>query len=268
MSYLVTGASRGIGLELVKQLLALPKSQVTKVIALSRGAPPAALQELLDKHTSRSIHITASVDNTESVKQAAQAIEIQLGDAGLDVLINNAGVLGEVSAEGARFIPPEEMLRVLDVNVVGAHRVTAAFLPLLEKGKQKKVINMFVKNSDSIPSIGCADVRRRSSTMGSIAMSEYFTFAPVPPYKISKTALHMLNKQYASEYEGKGFTFLALSPGWLKTDLGGPHADLDVDVGVRDVIRIILEATPAQNGNAVSIKVSGNDRYDGKEIPW
>ncbi|KAK4902834.1 hypothetical protein LTR27_000773 [Elasticomyces elasticus] len=249
MSYLVTGASRGIGLELVQQLLALPGSQVTKVIALSRGAPPAALQELLDKHAERATHVTASVDDTQSVKQAAQAVEAQLGDQGLDVLINNAGIFGEVFAEGAKFIPPEEMLRVLDVNVVGPHRVTAAFLTLLEKGRQKKVINM-------------------SSTLGSIAMSEYFTFAPVPPYKISKTALHMLNKQYALEYEGKGFTFLAVSPGWLKTDLGGPHADLDVDVGVRDVIRIILEATPAQNGHAVGIKVSGNDRYDGKEVPW
>ncbi|KAK3651280.1 hypothetical protein LTR56_005737 [Elasticomyces elasticus] len=268
MSYLITGASRGIGLELVKQLLALPEPQVTKVIALSRGAPPAALQELLDNHTARSTHVTASVDDTESVKQAAKAAEAELGDQGLDVLINNAGVFGEVFAEGARFIAPEEMLRVLDVNVVGPHRMTAAFLPLLEKGKQKKVINMFVKSHNYRPSIGCADVRRRSSTLGSIAMSEYFTFAPVPPYKISKAALHMLNKQYALEYEGKGFTFLAVSPGWLKTDLGGPHADLDVDVGVRDVMRIILEATPAQNGHAVGIKVSGNDRYDGKEVPW
>ncbi|KAK5716806.1 hypothetical protein LTR17_016331 [Elasticomyces elasticus] len=268
MSYLVTGASRGIGLELVKQLLALPGSQVTKVIALSRGAPPAALQELLDKHAERATHVTASVDDTQSVKQAAQAVEAQLGDQGLDVLINNAGIFGEVFAEGAKFIPPEEMLRVLDVNVVGPHRVTAAFLPLLEKGKQKKVINMFVKSSNYRPSIGCAEVRRRSSTLGSIAMSEYFTFAPVPPYKISKTALHMLNKQYAQEYEGKGYTFLAVSPGWLKTDLGGPHADLDVDVGVRDVIRIMLEATPVQNGHALSIKVLGNDRYNGKEVPW
>ncbi|TKA81379.1 hypothetical protein B0A55_02058 [Friedmanniomyces simplex] len=250
MSYVVTGASRGIGLELIKQLLDLPASQVTKVFALTRSTPPAALQTLLDKHADRAEHITASVNDTQSVQQAAQAVEAKLEGKGLDVLINNAGIFGAVSTNGATSIPPEELARVLDVNVVGPHRMMSAFLPLLEAGKQKKVINI-------------------TSTLGSLALSEHYTFAPVPPYKVSKTALNMLNKQYALEYKGRGFTFLAVSPGWLKTDLGGPHADLDVDVGVAEVIRITLEATPEQNGQALNIRVPGmEERYDGKVVPW
>lgn len=99
---------------------------------------------MLDNHSDRVIHITAAVDGTNSVQQAAKAVEKKLDGQLLDCLFNNAGIHGEVFANGAKTLPPEEMLRVLDFNVVGPHRVTAAFLPLLEKGKQKKVINMYV----------------------------------------------------------------------------------------------------------------------------
>jgi hypothetical protein len=83
----------------------------------------------------------------------------------------------------------------------------------------------------------------------------------------------MLNKQYAIQYADAGFTFLAVSPGWLKTDLGGvDYADLEVPVGVAELKRIILEATPSQNGQLVNILVPGQEEafglYNGKEIPW
>ncbi|KAL8899530.1 MAG: hypothetical protein Q9207_006156 [Kuettlingeria erythrocarpa] len=143
-TYLITGASRGIGLELTKQLLDLPISQVGKVFALSRSDSPGPLRDLITKsHPERAIQIFASVDDTAAVQKAAQDVKAKLGDAqGLDVLINNAAETAACPG-GTKTVPPEQMARIFDVNVVGVQRVTAAFLPLLEAGEQKKVINVY-----------------------------------------------------------------------------------------------------------------------------
>lgn len=79
-------------------------------------------------------------------------------------------------------------------NVVGAHVVTSAFLPLLRKGTQKKVANL-------------------STTLGSMEMAPRYKVFPVPAYKVAKAALNMLTVQQALEYGEEGFTFLVLSPG-------------------------------------------------------
>jgi NAD(P)-dependent dehydrogenase (short-subunit alcohol dehydrogenase family) len=138
-SYAITGASRGIGLELVKQLL--EDEHVGKVFALSRGQPSSGLKTLQTKHNDRLIHVSASVDSTESVQSAAEEVETALGGKGLDVLVNNAGIQ-HAHPHGIRTMPAEQLMEVLDVNVAGPHRTIVAFLPLLEKGEQKKVINM------------------------------------------------------------------------------------------------------------------------------
>ena len=141
-SYAITGASRGIGLELTRQLLALPSSQVGPVFALCRGASTPALRQLLDEHPDRAVHVVASVTDAASVQQAAQEVEAQLGGAGLDVLVNNAAVGGGIKPDGMRSVPPEDIAAMLDTNLLGVHRVTTAFLPLLERGAQKKIINV------------------------------------------------------------------------------------------------------------------------------
>ena len=145
-SYLITGASRGLGLELTKQLLDLPLSQVGKVFALSRS-DSTPLDNLIKKSPDRAFHIKASVDSTESVQAAARDVTAKLGSEGLDVLVNNAGVMSS-SPDGTKAIPPEQLADVFNVNVIGVHRVIAALLPLLQAGKQKKVINMYGARSN------------------------------------------------------------------------------------------------------------------------
>lgn len=139
-TYLVTGAARGIGLELTKQLAELQGAQV---FALTRSEPTAALRTLIDGSGGRVVSVLAAVDDTESVREAACKVEAHLGaEGGLDVLVNNAGIAGSMSP--MEDCPPEELAQVLDTNLVGPQRVITAFLPLLRAGKEKKVINMCV----------------------------------------------------------------------------------------------------------------------------
>lgn len=140
-SYLITGASRGIGLELTKQLLELPASAVSQIFALSRGMS-TSLKDVIDNSAGRAVQITASVDNLESVQKAAKEIKAALRTSGLDVLVNNAGV-SSYSPEGLKSVKPGDLQHCLDVNVTGPHRMISAFLPLLEAGKAKKVINVY-----------------------------------------------------------------------------------------------------------------------------
>ena len=142
-NYLVTGASRGIGLELTKQLLELPVSQVGKVFAVTRSGSSASLRDLANRNPDRVVHVIASVDDTESVKRAAREVKAKLGAQGLDVLVNNAGIQA-FSPGGTKTAPPEQLAHQFDVNVIGPQRMIAAFLPLLETGNQKKVINVYV----------------------------------------------------------------------------------------------------------------------------
>ena len=97
-SFLITGASRGFGLALVKELVSLPTSQVSKIIATVRGDAPA-LNEIVEKSSGRVAVVKLDVTDQTSIKKAAAETEPILGEKGLDVLINNAGI-GQFAFQG------------------------------------------------------------------------------------------------------------------------------------------------------------------------
>ena len=142
-TFFITGASRGLGLELTKQLLQSPASQVAQVFASSRSEASGALQDLITNNPDRAHHVIAAIDDAESVQKAAKEVQDTLGSRGLDVLINNAGITAS-NEGGISGMSTELLTSVLDVNLLGTHRTTCAFLPLLEKGEQKKIINLSV----------------------------------------------------------------------------------------------------------------------------
>ena len=129
-TYLITGASRGIGLELTKQLLELPTSEVSKVFAVARNAETDAIKQLEQKYPDRLHPVSASVDNTASVQKAVEVVKHKLDGQSLDVLVNNAGISGETKGS-IKDMELDQLTQILDVNVVGVQRVTAAFFPLL-----------------------------------------------------------------------------------------------------------------------------------------
>lgn len=144
-TYLITGTSRGIGLELTKQLSELPSTQVSKIFAVTRG-PSSGLQRVIDSSSGRVINIVIdNISSKSSVSKAVQEVEKHLNGNGLDVLINNAGMM-PVTPEGMKSLTAASLKEVYDVNVVSAQVMSKSFLPLLQKGKGKKIINMYDLN--------------------------------------------------------------------------------------------------------------------------
>ncbi|OQE46554.1 hypothetical protein PENCOP_c001G01672 [Penicillium coprophilum] len=94
-------------------------------------------------------------------------------------------------------------------------------------------------------------------------MSDFHDHLATPAYKTSKAALNMLTAQYAQQYARDGFTVLAISPGWLCTDLGTDQADISVEKGAEKVLDIIQKATPDQNGKFLNICVPKSETRNG-----
>ncbi|KAI0063864.1 C-factor [Artomyces pyxidatus] len=231
-TWLVTGSNRGIGLELVKQLVA---SSNNIVIATCRKPGSAsALTELASAAPGR-LHIVAlDVSDGASIKASVEPVKDVLETHGLDYLVNNAATN---NGEDSAFTFTEEILvRTLKANVVGPALIAQAYLPYLEKGKRKVIMNL-------------------STGLASIASGYKDLLAS---YSISKTALNMLTYKQATARPD--IIAFVIDPGWVKTDMGGPNAVLETKDCVAGLLKIITSATTEQSG-----KYYG---YDGQTIPW
>ncbi|KAI4868886.1 short chain dehydrogenase reductase [Hypoxylon rubiginosum] len=251
-SYLITGASRGFGLALVRELISHPTSKVGTVFAATRS-DSSVLNELAQKSSGRVIVVKLDVTDRGSIKKAAAEVESKLEGKGLDVLINNAGIC-QYAFEGIKTM--ETLEESFAINVMGVHWVIQAFLPLVQKGAQKKVVNV-------------------STTLGSTTMAPGNSYFPAPAYKISKAAANALTAQYAVEYEKEGFSFTALCPGWMKTEMGGGDvAELAPEESAKASLEIIFAEGQKYNGQLRKIFVKGWENfkgrnvYDGAIAPW
>jgi NAD(P)-dependent dehydrogenase (short-subunit alcohol dehydrogenase family) len=143
------------------------------------------------------------------------------------------------------YSPREEYMNVIDTNVGGVSDTTQAFLPLLRKrgnDKVKRIVNM-------------------SSILGSVGDSIHFDkTGSSSAYKVSKTALNMLTALFASALESESFVVIAIHPGWVRTDMGGENAHLEVPDSVRYLINSFSNLTTADNGRFLN--------YDGQTIGW
>lgn len=228
---LVTGANRGLGLEFATQLLA----RGAHVIATCRDPGKAnALNHLAAEHPGRLHVLPVDVEKPATIAELVR--ETALVVDGLDLLINNAGVL----VPGERFggLEAEALEHTLRVNTVGPVLTTQAFADLLRKGNTPKVANV-------------------SSQLGSIANTKAFG---TPSYSISKAALNMAVVQMAHAFEPDGIPVLALHPGWAQTDMGGPQAHITPAEAVTGMLREI---------DALSMQTTGRFRdWQGRDLPW
>ena len=210
----ITGAGRGLGLELARQY----REDGWRVIGTVRK--PAADMVTLD------------VTNFSEVKQLTS----RLKGVPVDVLFCNAGVSGKRGMAVGSF-DYAEWENVLRVNLLGAAAVVEALVDNVAASERKVVALM-------------------SSRLGSITESSGMTL----PYSTSKAALNMLAKGLAATLSSRGIIVVALSPGWVKTDMGGPSAALTPETSVRGLRKVLGGLRKEDSGKFMS--------YDGSSIPW
>ncbi|KAJ8455731.1 hypothetical protein ONZ51_g12353 [Trametes cubensis] len=234
-TWLVTGASRGIGLEFVRLLVSSPEHVV--IAACRRPESATALQALKESERGERLHVVRmDVSDFDSIRASVKQLEPILDDVGLDYLINNAGIITE---DTAFTLDPEQLMDILRTNAAGPALVSQVCLPFLEKGTRKVVLNV-------------------SSTGGSIATSDQRKDKKYTSYSMSKAALNMLTvKQKA---ERPDIIAITLDPGWVKTDMGGKDGLLEPEESISSILKIVTSATPADSGKYL--------RYNGESLPW
>ena len=229
---LITGANRGIGLEMTRQLL----TQGNRLVATCRKPRTAIdLQDLADQFPEQLTILPLEVTNTISIQSAYNASQ-RIVDH-LDVLINNAGILD--GNETLATFDPDVMQQTFDVNATGSMRVVTQFLPLLQKGDAAKIINI-------------------TSQLGSLqAMTRKWGRYS---YNSSKAALNMLTRMLALDLKDDGIAVICVHPGWVQTDMGGASADITPAESASGILSVIDNLTLAQTGKFYT--------YAGDEHLW
>ncbi|MCJ8314990.1 MAG: SDR family oxidoreductase [Saccharospirillaceae bacterium] len=211
---LITGTNRGIGLELVKQFLAKPYH----VIATYRGKPSDILTELTQSENITLLEL--EVTSAESIKALVNKLDNQC----IDILINNAGILGPEN-QSLENIDIEGWMQTFAVNSISPFVISQALLPLLEQSTAPKIINL-------------------SSMMAALHRESTGMYA----YRSSKAALNKISQTMAVELKHKGFIICPVHPGWVKTDMGGEDAEITALESAQGIFKL------AKN---ISIKDSG-----------
>jgi NAD(P)-dependent dehydrogenase (short-subunit alcohol dehydrogenase family) len=199
-SYAITGASKGIGREFVRQLAADANNTV---LAIVRDPKSSGISELASNHPNLHV-IEGDVTDPKSILEAASAAAAITGGK-LDVLIHNSNAIDlatafsnptqlpfDAQATRAIFEPS------LSTGVYGGIWTTNAFLPLIEKGVQKKIVHI-------------------SSAMADLELIKKTGVSYSVPYSVSKAGMNVQVTKYAAELAPKGIKVLALSPGWVDT---------------------------------------------------
>ncbi len=209
---LVTGAGRGIGLELVRQLRARGDDVIATVRRPEAGA---ALAELGARVEALDVDDPASVDS----------LAARLEGTPVDLLINNAGVYGQRGAD-LDSLDLEDALATFRTNALGPLRVTRALLPALRAGAGKRVVQVTSK-------MGSIDDNGSGGSYG---------------YRASKAALNALNRSLSVDLAPEGFTCVVLHPGWVQTDMGGSAAPVSVEESARGMLAVLDGLGPGDTG--------------------
>ncbi|KAK7057763.1 NAD(P)-binding protein [Favolaschia claudopus] len=219
-SYVVTGASRGIGLEFVRQLSADSKNSVFALVRNKQGA--TKLHELARANV---VVLEADVTNAKALQLAAAEVAKATNNK-LDYLINNAGKTNHPGFTLDNFPSPEalehDLLDNFRTNTIGVVHSTNAFLPLLKNGSAKKVVCL-------------------NSALADLDLTVQVEAIGAASYSISKAALTMVVAKYAAQYKSMGFTFLCISPGLVATDMlpAGPETEAEMKMLTAAVARYV-----------------------------
>jgi len=221
----VTGANRGLGLEFARSYAA----EGWRVHACCRY--PDRAKDLSALAGDIVVH---KLDVTDGLRVASLARE--MADERIDILINNAGVFHEANDLGR--IDYDDWVEELKVNTIAPARMAERFRKQVAASERKLIVNI----SSGVGSIG-------GTTSGDSIV-----------YRSSKAGLNMVTKCLSLEYAKYGITVVAISPGWVVTDMGGPKGRLTPAESIAKMRRVFDRLTPADSGRFFN--------QDGEERPW
>ena len=225
---LVTGATRGIGRETVRQLA--EAGVHTLLAGRDRQKAVAAALEL----QTQGLPVEAiALDVTDADSIAAAVREIEQRHGRLDILVNNAGILVDEFGRKVSEQSLDTWRKTFDTNVFGLIATTQAFLPLLRKSDAGRIVNV-------------------SSILGSLALhsdpaSPIYDFK-VPAYNVSKSAVNAWTVQLAYELRDSRIKINTIHPGYVKTEMNGGEGEIDVPTGARTSVRLALIDDAGPNG--------------------
>jgi len=223
---LITGASRGIGLGLARQFL----ERGFRVIGTYRGSPSA---ELVTLSASANLSLV-EVELTDEV--AIAKLSASLANQPIDILINNAGVLGPENQSLAA-LDVEGWLHTFAVNSIAPLLVSRALLPNLALSAHPRIATL-------------------SSQMGSLASQGTGMFA----YRSSKAAVNKVMQVLSVELQEQGISVCLFHPGWVKTDMGGPNAEITVRTSAAGIADQVCRLSMEDTGKFFT--------WDGEQLAW
>lgn len=229
----VTGANRGIGFEICRQLALAGFSVI--LAARDRDKGEAAARTLRAQGDGLDVtYRELDVADADSIR--AFTADLDRAPGRVDVLVNNAGIM--IDPQGSRLLDskPEIYRRTFETNVMGPLQLTQALLPFMQKQKYGRVVNL-------------SSGQGQLSEMGS----------GTPAYRISKTALNALTRITAAETRAANILVNSMCPGWVRTDMGGPNASRTPEQGADTAVWL---ATLPDGGP------TGGYFRDRQSIPW
>ncbi len=225
---LITGASRGIGLELVRQYA----ENGDTVLAFCRSPRSAGALNKLAQHSAGRVRVHGmDVSDEASIKAAAQSI----GNQPLDILINNAGIMGGCD-QSLGNIGTADWIEAFKVMAIGPFRVVQGFLQNLKLADNPKVMTI-------------------TSQMGASTWRTGGSYV----YGSAKAAVNRVMIALAQDLKGQVIVNL-MHPGWVRTDMGGPNADISAEESAAGIRKVIASATPADTGKFF--------KWNGDIHPW
>lgn len=222
---LVTGATRGIGLETVRQL-----AETGIHVLLAGRNRDKAVEAALQLQRQGLLVEAIALDVTDSASIEAAAREVERKHGKLDILVNNAGIIVDDASKGVSGQSIATWRKSFDTNLFGVIETTQALLPLIRKSDAGRIVNV-------------------SSLLGSISehqnpASFIYEFKGVPSYNVSKSAVNAWTVHLAHELKDTGIKVNTIHPGYVKTDMNKSgdqqNGELDVADGARTSVRLAL----------------------------
>jgi NAD(P)-dependent dehydrogenase (short-subunit alcohol dehydrogenase family) len=226
----VTGGNKGIGFEICRQLA----GQGWKVLLTARSAEKGLAASAKLRSEGGDVHFhQLDVTSPEAIERVRDEVERALGR--LDVLVNNAAVSPELGKPATQ-VDMATVRAVMEANLFGPWALSLAFIPLMKRTGGGRIV-MVTSGKGSFTKLA----------------------ADYPAYRVSKTALNALTVVLADELRGANIQVNAVTPGWVRTRLGGIHAPRSVEEGAEGVVWLATLEQPGPTGRFFK---------DREEFPW